>query len=75
MTDTVFTAALDREVRIPPDHATVHHRIGAWSTTYARQELAAKLAIYERMARAHDKPGYRADVDELRQAFEFLKDR
>jgi hypothetical protein len=75
MTDTVFIATLDREVRTPSDGATVHHRIGVWSNTYSRVELTMKLAFYERMAQAHDKPGYKADMDVLRQACEFLNER
>ena len=68
MTDTIFTAAHDREARVSADRQRITHRAGAWSATYTPEELVRWLAFYEQQAAKKVSPTYDADVEVLRKA-------
>lgn len=72
MTETTFTAAQDREVRVSADATRVLHRAGAWSSTYPVEALPGWIAFYERMAGEYGQPTYKADLEVLRAAHEHL---
>ncbi len=72
MTESVFTAAYDREARVSPDRQRIRHTAGAWSAEYNHERFLFWQAWYTRKAEQHGTAQYRADAEVLRAARDLL---
>ena len=72
VTEAVFTAPHDREVRVSADRQKITHRSGPRFTEYDHDRFRFWLAWFERKAAMQRRPEDRADAEVLRAARDLL---